>query len=184
MPGSQSYTPEEFVAKLNAGDVAPPLVFIGILKPGGDDHHLSFAIGTSCDAWTELPLEMIERIELIDVITCQEHTHPLVMLFVKEPQSDEAMVFARLAKSQRPGRPQTAPTGATTGAGPEPPRPWWPDSGYLPRSGARSLDQTTVSRVSSDSCLACWRFCRDLTTTPDFDDFLWCLNFCGPLCPG
>lgn len=187
MPESQRYTPEEFVAKLKTGDVAPPLWFLGILKPGADDQHLSFAIGTSCDSWTELPLELIESIEFIDVITCGDHAHPLVRLFVREPQSDEAMVFARLAKSQRPGRAQSPPPGGPGHGWPQPqaPRAWWPDRDYFPTRGvAPRLGGNTLVNASPESCAACWRFCRELTTTPDFDDFLWCLNFCGPLCPG
>jgi hypothetical protein len=170
-----SFTPEEFVAKLRSGDLetSTSLRLIGMVKEADDEQHLLFANGTSCETWTRLPLAMVEDIELGDMVPCQDHSHPLVRLRIKEPSSEESAVFAALAKAQLTAHPN--PSSQLDQA------PQIPRNPAAPR-GWRGRYESKVLAADGGSCRACWEFCRELTTTPDFDDFLWCLNFCGPLC--
>jgi hypothetical protein len=182
----RNFTPEEFITKLKSDDLSAPLAFTGMVKEAEDDRHLLFAGGTNCDTWTAMPLDMIERIEFGDVVSCRDHTHPLVKLFIKEPASEEAKVFASLAKVQLSAQLRAASSGSQI-PGP-PPSPTLPHgmSGRLPRPSApmRDVRDSLGGQLFSEgsSCLACWQFCNGLTKTPDFDDWLWCLNFCMPLC--
>jgi hypothetical protein len=177
-----SYAPEEFVEKLRTDDFdAPPLTFVGMAKPGRDDRHLLFASGTDCEEWTELPLEVIERVEVGELVSCRDHAHPLVKLHLKQPGSEEASAYAALAKAQARARAAAAPA--------PPPRPAaaeergrWPFARAVSEHGAAG--PLYEKRASRESCLACFRFCEELVQTPELGDIIWCLRFCGPLCPG
>ena len=173
----KTFKPDEFVAKLKSGDlgVGAPLSLLGMVKDAEDDRHLMFAGGTDCETWTEVPLDMIESIELRDVVPCRDHSHPFVKLYLEEPESEEARMFASLAKAQ-----MQAPSGpgAAKRRLPDPNRTSSPFGAWPVAMESKTL------AADGGSCASCWEFCRELTTTPDFDDFLWCLNFCGPLCPG
>ena len=118
---SKVFAPEEFVAQLKSGalSVGEPLAFMGMVKAAEDDQHVLFASGPNSDASTKLPLGLIESIEFRDVASCQDHTHPLVRLYVKEPRSEEAKAFASLTKEHLLARPRSAPA---EGQMPEPTR--------------------------------------------------------------
>lgn len=174
---SNAYTPEDFVAQLKSGEIeaSTPFALMGMVKEAGDSQHLLFASGTDCDTWTELPLSMIESIEVRDVVPCRDHTHPVVKLQLKEPGSDEARAFASLAKAQLLAGSRQAPPQGKMPEFRSPPNleRIWPD-----------LQQAKVAQASAESCRGCFEFCKELTETPDFLDWLWCLNFCLPICPG
>ena len=97
---AKQYTPAEFVEKLKSDAAGPrPNVFVGMLKAAGDDQHLMFAHGVSCAHWATVPVDRIESIEQITVVPCKEHSHPLVRLTLKAPETAEAMMYPALAQS-------------------------------------------------------------------------------------
>jgi len=97
---AKNYSPGEFIEKLKSDDFrSQSLIYTGMLKTAEDDKHLLFANGTYCTNWTAIPIDIIENIELVDVIPCKDHTHPLVHITIKEPTSEEAKMFASLARS-------------------------------------------------------------------------------------
>jgi hypothetical protein len=94
---SNVFGPQEFVDKLRRDEITVPLTLTGIVKEVADSStHLLFAFGTRCESWTSVPLDLIERIELVDHATCGDHSHPLVNVTLKTPQSPEIAVFASL----------------------------------------------------------------------------------------
>jgi hypothetical protein len=52
-----------------------------------DYPQLLFALGTRCADWTSVPLDSVESVEVKDSVPCDDHTHPLVTLTLKEPDS-------------------------------------------------------------------------------------------------
>jgi len=95
---TQSFAPEEFLARLARGEISRPIVFTGMVKRSEDDSAcLLFARG-NCTNWIKIPLSSIEQIEVLDIVPCKDHTHPLVKLRLKRPQTDEGILFSSLTQ--------------------------------------------------------------------------------------
>lgn len=111
-----------------------------MVKGADDSQRLLFANGTDCNTWTELPLSMIESIEVRDIVPCRDHTHPVVKLQLKRARLSESRVFAALAEArasagayrQAPAKTQTPEFGPPTGA-----RSIWPGSEPTKRGWAK-----------------------------------------------
>ena len=71
-----------------------------MVKPAkDDDQYLLFAPGYACENWIRIPLSSIETLDLLNFVPCNEHTHPLVLLHLKQPETDEARLFSSLAQA-------------------------------------------------------------------------------------
>lgn len=102
----RSMAPDEFLTELRSGALEGPatsdasVVVSGIAKTAdGNEQAILFAHGTSCADWVEVPLSQIERVELVRTVRCRDHSHPLVKLHLKAPQSEEGLLFAALART-------------------------------------------------------------------------------------
>ena len=98
------FTGEEFVKALAAGTLRDPILKEGMVKPSETSQdEILFADGMSCQNWTVIPVDMIESVEFIANERCQDHHHPYVRLFLKEPamENRHAGIFAELLR-QRP----------------------------------------------------------------------------------
>jgi hypothetical protein len=97
MNGRQSFTPDEFVGRLKRDEIRVPIILYGMVKPAEDsDEYLMFAHGSVCENWIRIRLNSIETIELQDFISCDGHAHPLVLLVLRQPETDEGQLFASL----------------------------------------------------------------------------------------
>src|SRR5262249_8153838 len=77
MPGQ---APKEFISKLRAGTVRPPLAIIGMAKASEDsDHSLMFSAG-GCENWIEIPEQAISEIHTLGMVPCKDHQHPRVRI--------------------------------------------------------------------------------------------------------
>jgi len=73
-------------------------VFTGMIKPADDDKEtIMYARAGDCSKWIKIPADHVADIQLIHIVHCEGHTHPLVHLFMKEPDSPHAKTFAALA---------------------------------------------------------------------------------------
>lgn len=98
---SRNFTVEEFMERLANDDFGAtlPLVLTGLVKTAEDVNHLWFAPGFFCAGWIPLPIEIIENIQWLGYILCNDHKHSLVNITIKEPEAEEAKVFATLVRS-------------------------------------------------------------------------------------
>jgi hypothetical protein len=97
MNGSPSFAPREFLDSLKRGEVRRPIVLYGMVKPAeDDDEYLLFAQGAVCANWVRIPLTSIESVEFLNFVPCNDHTHPLVVLYLKQPETDEGRLLASL----------------------------------------------------------------------------------------
>lgn len=92
------YSARDFMDKLEQDDLIflPPLT--GVAGKAEDREHLLF--GDDCAHWTPVPISLIESVEHLDVVTCGSHTHPLVRILLKEPESEEARAIMQFAVSE------------------------------------------------------------------------------------
>lgn len=99
MNGRQSFTPYEFLDRLRRDELRHPVVLFGLVKPvEDDDDYLLFAHGSVCENWIRIGLNSIETIEFLNFVPCDDHTHPLVLLVLKQPETDEGQLFSSLVQ--------------------------------------------------------------------------------------
>ncbi|MDT5208491.1 MAG: hypothetical protein QOF67_906, partial [Mycobacterium sp.] len=95
--GSRSFKPKEFLDKLGKDQLDGPLTLTGMVKASEDSStELMFAVGTRCGNWTSVPTDIIESIDVLGSVPCDDHSHHRVTLTFKTPKSLEAATFAAL----------------------------------------------------------------------------------------
>jgi hypothetical protein len=100
MERASVFTAQEFIDKLRSDAIEAPLALTGMVKlPEDHSTELMFAPGTRCVDWMSVPLDAIESVEVLDVVPCDDHTHPLVTLTFKAPESSEGALFAALLRA-------------------------------------------------------------------------------------
>jgi hypothetical protein len=95
---SQYYTPEDFVDRLSRDEIFRPIILTGLVKASDDDATSLFFARGKCEDWVRIPVSAIEHIEVLDIVACKDHTHPMVKLVLKRPKTEEAIVFLSLAR--------------------------------------------------------------------------------------
>jgi hypothetical protein len=100
MNGTQSFEPYEFLGRLKQDKISLPIVLYGMVKPAeDDDDYLLFAHGYVCENWFRIPLPRIENINVLSLVPCDDHKHPLVSLVLKQPETEEGQLFASLLQA-------------------------------------------------------------------------------------
>ena len=95
--GSNSFKPKEFLDKLGKDEINSPLTLTGMVKASeGSSTELMFVIGTRCGNWTSVPIDIIESIDVLGSVPCDDHSHHRVTLTFKTPKAPEAAAFAAL----------------------------------------------------------------------------------------
>ncbi|MFC8132166.1 hypothetical protein [Streptomyces sp. NPDC057302] len=93
----RSFSGEEFLQALASDSVREKPVIVGMVKQSEEAaDSVQFAPGTTCQDWTTIPVALIDRVELLRQVPCDEHTHSLVQLTLKESDSPEHAVLATL----------------------------------------------------------------------------------------
>lgn len=91
------YSPQDFLERLVNNDFRRPLIITGMIKKAENSDQFLFTFGTSCANWRKVPLNIIDNIEVLNFVHCNDHAHPLVKMTFKEPESEESLLFASLA---------------------------------------------------------------------------------------
>jgi hypothetical protein len=115
---AKSFTGPEFVKALSEGGLREPIVREGMVKPSENDTtSIEFSEGNMCELWTKIPVDMIERVEYVSNIRCQDHQHPLVRLFLKEPPAENKLagVLSELLRANPRVRGQKTVARAASG---------------------------------------------------------------------
>lgn len=98
---SQSFSPEDFVKTLSDGNLKDALILQGLVKQlKNDPSVLLFSEGAECAIWVTIPIDIIDKVEVLEVPPYRDHPHQLVRLHFKAPSATnrEASVFAELLK--------------------------------------------------------------------------------------
>jgi hypothetical protein len=77
---------------------ASKYAFTGMMKPADDDQSIMVAPPGDCSNWVQIPARHVQDVEPVQSFHCGDHTHPLVHIFMNEPESSEAKAFAALAQ--------------------------------------------------------------------------------------
>jgi hypothetical protein len=121
---TEALTPDDFFEKLHEGSLgaAVPVRLTGMVKKSeGKERAIEFAPGGNCSGWITIPLEFIEEVEVLRMVRCKDHSHPLVKLSLKAPKTPEGKILLSLLEGMQAagGQPsfaggQTAYVGAPT----------------------------------------------------------------------
>jgi hypothetical protein len=94
-PVSSAPTPREFLDSLRNGALATPTEIVGMVRASEeDDGDLQFSL--DCASWVSIPIDLVEHAVSLGPTPCKDHSHHTARIRLKEPQSEEARVFARL----------------------------------------------------------------------------------------
>jgi hypothetical protein len=121
-PAAGSLTANDIFEQLY-GASNSSLVFTGLIDKSDDDPSMIlFARGIDCQQWKKIPTSAIVKVQFVQSVRCKDHSHPLVHLFLKEPQSPDGHAFAAVAHSHPTAAPSSsvlahAPSGFSALAG-------------------------------------------------------------------
>jgi hypothetical protein len=96
---------KEFLEALGSGILKEPTVLTGVAKTDeADPGVILFSEGTSCVLWTRIPVEMIEKVEVLGHVSCPENGRlPYVRLHMKASDHPEVAVLAELLRKSSRG---------------------------------------------------------------------------------
>jgi hypothetical protein len=123
---SKSFSGAEFIKALADGSLKPPIVLAGVTKfTECDPHAILFSQGTSCAFWTRITVEMIDKVDLITFVRCDDHEYPFVHICLKEVANNPAAeVLADLLRRSELN-PQPLPPRWLVELNPQPLPPRW-----------------------------------------------------------
>ncbi len=104
---TDTYNAEDFLKRLAEGALRTPLICEGFAKPvEGSYEAFLFSLGTSCEDWTKISGEVVEKVEFLRERSCHDHSHPLIRIHFKEPSANDpfAVVFSSLLRASDSGR--------------------------------------------------------------------------------
>ncbi|MGW5737846.1 MULTISPECIES: hypothetical protein [Streptomyces] len=121
---TRSFSGTEFLQALASDTVREQPALVGMVKKSEDGaDSLRFAPGTTCQDWTTIPAGLIDRVELLRQVPCDDHTHSLVQLTLKESDSPEHAVLAALLAHYARAAATPAPSPCASPAHTQPPPP-------------------------------------------------------------
>lgn len=92
------YSPSEFLERQSGDACMLPLTVVGVSKPGADKNHILFALDVARDVWINVPIALVENVEVLGDAKCGAESHAHVRLRMKEPSSPEGQAFAAFFK--------------------------------------------------------------------------------------
>ena len=152
---------KEFLTQMRSGSLRPSLIRIGMAKPGdADSDVILFSESETCGHWVAVPLDIVESVQVIGWMACDDHKHPIVRLQLHEPAPDNknARVLAELLTTKDTARsPADDPQGGVrpmigllrqrSGYGGAATMPAWTVARTIARRGLHSCSVTRLARV-------------------------------------
>jgi hypothetical protein len=152
----ETFTGEEFLNKLQNDEVISQIAFEGMVKKSKDDPKvIMFAHGTNCNGWVAIPAAQLEKVEVLSVVPCKEHSHPYVRIHLKRPTTDEGSLFSQLALTAQPQQ-STIRRVTPTQSAPKPfnHEPTYAENFYSPRP-VRPASRCYHNTSDCSHCMEC-----------------------------
>jgi hypothetical protein len=174
----ESYTGEALRDALKAGTLEKPrgsVELVGMVKESDDESSIAFT-PRGCDTWVDIPTSMIEGAQHVGHRRCDDHSHPVFRITLKEPEGDKAKVFSALLASTTQAR---APSGLPPSRrrGPTARRRSPFGGGFGPPRGGQ-IEEGTCEQI----CEAVYAACFRSTEGMEFDDWVTLCGFEYELC--
>lgn len=89
---------------------APTRILTGMVKEDTDDPTtILFSGGPTCAEWVKIPEGVVRDYELIRVVRCGDHEHPLVHLYLRDPATPEERAYLLADPGRDLARPVAMP---------------------------------------------------------------------------
>lgn len=127
----RTYSGEEIVEAIRAGEMKPQAVLAGLAKVDDEDAGVLLHSSDGCRTWNRIPVDLIERVDHLTTVRCKDHSHPFVRIHLREIEDDPRaaalldLLRARVAASRTRRRQRDEGPVAS----PEPDC-FWDDAGY------------------------------------------------------
>jgi hypothetical protein len=139
------------------------ITLVGMVKSSEKGKHISFS-RSGCNAWVDLPTDVIEQAEQVGQRRCKDHIHPVFKITLKEAKDPEAKMFiSLLAQPYQEQQPEhNTPAGMPPGV--QPGAPFYahassgPEWGLGPVRGA-GVTTNLARRPGLDEYGCCRRGC-------------------------
>ena len=108
----EAYSGEALRDALKAGTFDKPhgsVELVGMVKESDDESSIAFT-PRGCETWVDVPISMIDSAEHVGHRRCDDHSHPVFRITLKEAEGDEAKVLSALLAAvpqPRPGAGRT-----------------------------------------------------------------------------
>jgi hypothetical protein len=92
----ETLSADDFFEKLQQDKLITetPFSIVGMVKKSdGNEKTIKLAPGGHCSNWVTVPLEFIDRVEMVSTVPCKDHSHPLVKLHMKKPKTAEGQLY-------------------------------------------------------------------------------------------
>jgi len=109
MNGEVFLSGPELLDKLTRNELSSPLILIGMIKPDEHDKNIILFSHSGCLNWVRVPVNSVERANVLGELPCKDHSHSLVSLQIKEPDSELARVLHNLLRTYARTDSQPAP---------------------------------------------------------------------------
>jgi hypothetical protein len=92
---AKMFSAGEFLKSLRDGTLRKPVVKEGMAKQDeGNPAVVLFSEGRLCQSWIRIPTDAIDHVEHLGTVRCDDHEHPLVRIYLKEPPTDDKLAVA------------------------------------------------------------------------------------------
>ncbi len=91
----------EALIKGSFEDTPESTVLEGLVKTSENKDSVAFTI-SGCDAWVDIPTDMIQSAEYLGIHRCRDHSHPKVKFTLHEPMNAQHDYIIRMSKDEMP----------------------------------------------------------------------------------
>ena len=96
---------------------APTRILTGLVKEDtSDPTTILFSSGPTCSEWVSIPEGMVRDYELVRVVRCGDHEHPLVHLHLRDPATPEERAYLLADSGRDLTRPVAMPASVAAAA--------------------------------------------------------------------
>jgi hypothetical protein len=93
-----TFTGDEFLKALSEDSLQRPLILTGIVKKSEEPSVVLFAPGTFCQNWVPIKSSCIDEVQWLGTVTCKDHSHEYVNIYLKNVNEIEPTLFVDLLK--------------------------------------------------------------------------------------
>jgi hypothetical protein len=101
-----NYEPADFLSKLSKNNFPNPteVSLVGLVKSDeANSSAIHFSSSLACEQWLSIPIEIVETIDHLRTVSCNDHQHPLVRIKFKRPdetRKDVTFLFSLISQMQ------------------------------------------------------------------------------------
>ena len=97
----KQYSPADFLNLLHEDcDESLPLAIVGMIRESqdGDSESFEFSATMRCGDWEEVPIAIVEEIEILGTSSCGDHQHERAVVYFRASDEEEVNIYKSLIR--------------------------------------------------------------------------------------